>query len=99
MKPGLKLKPESDQKTDTIEHWFDDDTLPVSLVETIDTAPCADSDSSAGDASLDTLEVYQLDAEDITFNYRGPKVLPKNECPATICTANTIGALRSRKLL
>ena len=33
------------------------------------------------------------------INYRGPKILPKNETPATICTANTIGLLSSRKLL
>ena len=33
------------------------------------------------------------------YSYHGPKVIPKNECPATICTANTIGLVRSRKLL
>ena len=98
-KPGLQIDSESDRKPKALSHWFNDDTLPVSLVEIIITASCASSDSSAGDATLDTLEVFQIDAEDITFNYRGPKVLPKNECHATICNANTIGALRSRKLL
>ncbi len=55
--------------------------------------------SSAGNASLDdALEVYQLHEDEIGFNYRGPKVLPINETPVTICTINTIGCLRSRKL-
>ena len=39
-----------------------------------------------------------MDSEDITFNYRGPKVLPKNETPVTIAICDTIGTLKSRKL-
>ena len=61
------------------------------------TVPCDGSVTSAGNATIETLQVYQID-DDFPANYRGPKVLPKNETPATICTANTIGLVRSRKL-
>ena len=54
---------------------------------------------STGNATIETLQVYQLDADDFPVNYRGPKVLPKNETPATIYTANTIGLQHSRKLI
>ena len=77
-------------------NWYDDDTIQLVEDATLSTEGCS---KSAGNASLDTLDVYQLDANECYYNYRGPKVLPKNECPATICTADTIGLVRSRKLL
>ena len=77
-------------------NWYDDDTIQLVEDATLSTEGCS---KSAGNASLDTLDVYQLDADECYYNYRGPKVLPKNECPATICTADTIGLVRSRKLL
>ena len=66
------------------------------------TESCDMSITSAGNASIDTLDTlaaYQLDADETEYSYRGPKVLYRNETPATICTANTIGLIRSRKLL
>ena len=34
------------------------------------------------------------------YNYHGPKILlPKHECPVTIFSANTIGAVKSRRHL
>jgi len=64
---------------------------------TLSTVPCDGSVTSAENATIETLQVYQID-DDFPVNYRGPKVLPKNETPATICTASTIGLVRSRKL-
>ena len=77
--------------------WYEeDDSIP--LIEDATVTTVIDS-QSAGNATLNTLEVYQLETDDVYYSYHGPKVIPKNECPATICTANTIGLVRSRKLL
>ena len=56
------------------------------------------SNISAESASIQTLEVYEMDSDEISFNYRGPKVLPKNETTATIAIWDTIGTMKSRKL-
>ena len=41
-----------------------------------------------------------MEVEEPRYNYHGPKiVLPKHECPVTICTADTIGTVKSRRLL
>jgi hypothetical protein len=57
-------------------------------------------DDSVGNASIASLEVYEIfDEDDIEYFFHGPKIIPKNEfSPATICTVNTIGAIRSRRL-
>eukprot|EP00957_Ditylum_brightwellii_P202134 15328755-Ditylum_brightwellii.AAC.1 len=65
----------------------------------LDSAASTCTATSTRNASLFTLEVYQLEAEETSYNYRGPKVVIKNEISATICTANTIEHLQSRKLL
>ena len=81
-------------------YWSDDESTSVDQDDdTISTMSCCTLDTSAGNASQDTLEVYQLETDELEINYRGPKILLKNETPATICTANTIGLIRSRKLL
>ena len=80
----------------------DDDSMPFDYdIDDITflTEQCSQSDNSAGYASDETLDVYEVYDDEILFNYRGPKVLPINETPVTICTVNTIGCLRSRKLL
>eukprot|EP00956_Cyclotella_meneghiniana_P036507 scaffold126502_cov47-Cyclotella_meneghiniana.AAC.4 len=60
------------------------------------------SSESVGNATFntfDTEECYKLETEKPQFNYRGPKVLPsRHETPVTVCTANTIGTLRSRHI-
>ena len=74
----------------------------VTVTTATSTESCDMSITSAGNASIDTLDTlaaYQLDADETEYSYRGPKVLYRNETPATICTANTIGLIRSRKLL
>ena len=67
--------------------------------DTLSIRICTCDKNSAADASIDTLEVYQLEADDVRFNYWGSKVLPKNETPISICTADTIRCVRSRRLL
>ena len=80
--------------------WYDDDSGPYFLQddETIMTAPSSIASSAENAFMYDEVDVYQLHEDELGFNYRGPKVLPINETPVTICTANTVGTLRSRKL-
>ena len=73
-------------KTDT------DDTTDCTVGSTL-----ADDDS-VGNASLASLELYEVFDDDIEYCFHGPKIIPRNETPATICTVNTIGAIRSRRL-
>ena len=41
-----------------------------------------------------------MEVEEPRYNYHGPEILmPKHECPVSICTADTIGAVKSRQLL
>ena len=84
--------------------YFGEDEESMPFDHDIDDLTClteqsSKPDNSAGYASDETLDVYELHEDEILYNYRGPKVLPINETPVTICTANTIGCLRSRKLL
>ena len=39
-------------------------------------------DTSVGNVSLDRLEIYQIETDELEINYRGPKILPKkwNSC-------------------
>jgi hypothetical protein len=95
----LQINDENDNNKN--KYCSDDESTPFNDDDdTISTVSCSSLDNtSVGNASLETLKVYQLEADEMEINYRGPKILPKNETPATICTANTIGLLRSRKLL
>ena len=74
------------------------DNSTISSRDSIATDNTIHSSSSTGNASTDTIDVYEIDTNDITFNYRGPKVLPRNETPVTIALCDTIGTLKSRKL-
>jgi hypothetical protein len=53
-------------------------------------------DDSVGNASIASFEVYEVIDDDIEYCFHGPKIIPKNETPASICTVNTIGTIRSR---
>eukprot|EP00957_Ditylum_brightwellii_P191302 14565848-Ditylum_brightwellii.AAC.1 len=72
---------------------YDDSTTHSRADQCLDSAASTCTETSARNASLSTLEVYQLEAEGTYYNYRGPKVSIKNETLATICTANTNGHL------
>jgi hypothetical protein len=82
---------------------YDEDT--INLVEeqtlsTLDISLSDNSNSSAGNASTAfEYECYEIEAGTPHFNYHGPKIkIPKQESPMTICTADTIGTIRSQKL-
>ena len=86
-----------DKQFNTLD--YDEDTLPLVDEPTVSTAMCTISDNeSAGNAFLMSVDVFEVDDESIRFNYRGPKVVPRNECPVTICTDNTIGTAKSRRI-
>ncbi len=78
---------------------YDDSTCAStpSLIEFINDDSSVDSLSSAGNATyLSSLEIYQTEVEQPCYNYHGPKiVLPMNESPVTICTADTINMVKS----
>jgi hypothetical protein len=82
---------------------YDEDT--VSLVEesTLSTSEISLSDNS--DSSDGNIPVafeyycYDIEADAPQFNYHGPKIMiPKQESPLTICTADTIGTIQSQRL-
>ena len=79
--------------------YDDDSTCPpaLSLVEFVDDNSSVDSLSSTGNTTyLSTLETFQTEVEQPRYNYHGPKtVLPTNESPITICTADTINMVKS----
>jgi hypothetical protein len=74
----------------------------VSLVEeqslsTLDKLLSDNSNSSAGSTSTAfAYKCYEIEDDTPQFNYHGPKIMiPKQELPMTICTADTIGTVRS----
>jgi hypothetical protein len=63
------------------------------------TIMCDTTDNdSVGNSPIASLEVYEVFDDDIEYCFHGPKIIPKNDTPATICTVNTIGAICSRQL-
>ena len=52
-------------------------------------------DDSVGNASRPCLKCTFFN-DNIKYCFHGPKIIPKNETPATICTVNTIGPIHSR---
>jgi hypothetical protein len=84
---------------------FDYDNDTMSLVEelTLDTLEVLLSDTTISSARNATIafeyHCYDIEADTPQFNYHGPKIkIPKQESPVTICTADTIGTIRSRRL-
>ena len=80
--------------------YHDDSTCASvpNLIEVVDDDSSVDSLSSTGNASyLSTLETFKTEVEQPRYNYHGPKiVLPTNESPTTICTADTINMVKSQ---
>ncbi len=83
---------------------FDYDEGTVSLVvdptfSTSDISISDNSNSSAGNASAFKNECYEVKDDTPQFNYHGSKIkIPKQESPVTICTAATIGTMKSKTL-
>jgi hypothetical protein len=81
---------------------YDEDTLSLVVDLTLSTSDISVSNnsySSIGNASAFEYECYEIEDDTPQFNYHGPKIkIPKQESPVTICTADTIGTIRSRRL-
>ncbi len=83
----------------TFEH--DEDTMSLVIDPTLTTAEkllSDDSNFSARNAPT-ALEYYccEIVADEPQFNYHGPKtMIPRQEFPITICTADTISTILSR---
>ena len=78
---------------------YDDDSFCFTDNTATTAAATFSDEDSAGNASFISFECFQGEDETPQFNYRGPKVLPtRHETPVSICTANTIGTLRSRRI-
>ncbi len=82
---------------------YDKDTMSLAEEVTLDTLEVLLSDntiSSAGNATIAfEYHCYEIEADAPQFNYHGPKIkTPKQEFPVTICTADTIGTIRSGRL-
>jgi hypothetical protein len=67
----------------------------TSMTDSTITCDTTDNDS-VGNASIASIEVYEVFDDDIEYCFHGPKIIPKNETPAMICTVNTMGAIHSR---
>jgi hypothetical protein len=82
---------------------YDEDTVSLVVDPTLSTSDISISDNSnsyAGNASAFEYECYEIKDNTPRFNYHGPKIrIPKQESPVTICTADTIGTIRSGRLL
>ncbi len=82
---------------------YDEDTMSLVVEQTLSSSDMLISDnsnSSAGNAST-TFEYkcYKIEDDTPQFNYHGPKIkTPKQESPVTICSADTIGTIRSQRL-
>jgi hypothetical protein len=88
-----------------IQIAFDYDEDTVSLVEelTLATSEVSLSNNSSSPngnaATAFEYKCYEIEADTPQFNYHGSKKkIPKQELPMTICTANTIGTIRSQRL-
>jgi hypothetical protein len=81
---------------------YDEDTMSLVVdptLSTLDISISDNSDSFTGNASAFEYECYEVKDDTPRFNYHGPKItIPKQEPPMTICTADTIGTIRSQRL-
>jgi hypothetical protein len=78
---------------------YDEDTVSLVVDPTLSTLDISISDnsiSSTGNASAFGYESYEVKDDTPQFIYHGPKIkIPKQESPVTVCTADTIGTIRS----
>ncbi len=70
------------------------------IIDTSEVSLSKKTISSAGNATIAfEYHCYEIEADASWFNYHGPKIkIPKQELPVTICTADTIGTIRSQRL-
>ncbi len=87
-------------KNGTFLNYDDDSSSILPSLEEVDDSSTDDSFSAGNDNTFPNHECFELEFEEPRYNYHGPKIImPRCECPVTICTADTIGAVKSRRLL
>ena len=88
-----------EQEYDKNQLYFDDDTVPMSSDNcTITTSSSTLSYVSAGNAHNE-IEIYNIN-DDVIYNVPLPKCkYIATETPASICTASTIRAVQSKRVL
>ncbi len=78
---------------------YDEDTVSLVVDPTLSTLDISISDNSnlsTGNSLAFEYECYEVKENTPQLNYHGPKIkIPKQESPATICTADTISTVRS----
>ncbi len=104
----VKLDPLVDtQESFSISHCrialeYDEDTVSLVVDPTLSTSNKSISNNSypsTGNASAFEYECYEVKDDTPQFNYHRPKIkIPKQESPVTICTADTIGTIKSQRL-
>ena len=57
------------------------------------------SENTSGRDSVGNASIINVHHLEVHYNQKSSRGLTKNECPATICIANSIGGVRSRRLL
>ncbi len=82
---------------------YDEDTMSLveeSTLTTLEVPLFDNSDSSARNApSAFEYYCYDIEADAPQFNHHGSKIMiPKQELPITICTADTIGTIQNQRL-
>ncbi len=82
---------------------YDEDTKSLTDEPTLTTVEIPFSNGlelPAGNASITSeAHCYEIEVDEPQFNYHGLKaIIPKQESPITICTADTIGTVRSQSL-
>jgi hypothetical protein len=81
---------------------YDEDTVSLVVDPTLSTSDISIfdiSNSSTGNTLAFEYECYEIKDDTPQFNYHGPKIkIPEQESPVTICTADTIGTIRSQRL-
>ncbi len=87
-------------KSDTFLNYDNDSGSSLPMLEEVDDSSTDDFFSAGNANPFTNHECFELEFEEPRYNYHGPKiVVPRRECPVTICTADTIGAVKSRRLL
>ena len=87
-------------KNGNLLNYDDDSGSILPSLEEVDDSSTDDSFSAGNANPFPNHECFELEFEETTYNYHRPKIImPRRECPVTICTADTIGAVKSRRLL
>ena len=71
---------EPDDNSSDLSYSSSETSIPGLIFRDDSTASSHTSEFSNEIDSISSLEAYPLDADEVIYNYRGPKVLPKTKC-------------------